>query len=432
MGLTCVEHTSQRTTGGGAPPCVSTTAPGSGEPTAAARPAASTAPVADPVDRPSLRTWLAVISLALGAAIIVTTEFIPVGFLPNVASGLHVSLGAAGLMVLVPGLSAAIAAPLVIVGAGGLDRRRMIVALGLLVAVSNVVASVAPTFAVVLLARVFLGVAIGGFWAVVPPLGIRLAGPWAGTRATSIILAGLSAGTVVGLPAGQLLGNVIGWRATFAGAAGVALVIAAAQLVLLPRIPSAGSMRFAHLAGVFRVPIARTGLIAGGVVTVGQFSASTFVTPFLLQRADLASDLATVLFLGYGLAGIAGTLLGSALVARSRIWTFVGAAAAFGAILVILPALSGAPVIVGVLFAVWGLIWGLVPLALQTLMLTATPRAPESSAAVLMSVLQLAIALGSALGGLLVDSAGLGVVFVVSGIIAIVAGLFATVARRGV
>ncbi|GIH20014.1 MFS transporter [Rugosimonospora africana] len=379
-----------------------------------------------------MRTWLAVISLALGAAIIVTTEFLPVGFLPNVSADLHVSLGVAGLMVLVPGLSAAIAAPLVIVGAGRLDRRRMILVLGLLVAVSNLLASVAPTFFVVLLARVFLGIAIGGFWAVVPPLGFRLAGPRAGTRATSIILAGLSAGTVVGLPAGQLLGHLIGWRATFAGAAGAAILIVAAQRVLLPELSSGGSMRFGHLAKVFRVPMARTVLVVGAVVTVGQFSASTFVTPFLLQKADLASDLATVLFLGYGLAGIVGTLLGSALVARSRIWTFVGAAASFGVVLVFLPALSGAPITVSVLFVVWGLIWGLVPLALQTLMLTTTPDAPEASAAVLMSVLQLAIAVGSALGGLLVDSAGLSLVFIVGGIIAIVAGLVASVARHGV
>jgi predicted MFS family arabinose efflux permease len=456
MGLTCVDHTSEITTSGittseittsastssastssastadaEATPCVSTAAPGPRDPATAAT-TAPAAPGGGPVSQPSLRTWLAVFSLALGAAMIVTTEFLPVGFLPNVAAGLHVSLGAAGLMVLVPGLSAAIAAPLVIVGAGRLDRRRMIVVLGLLVALSNLLASVAPTFPVVLLARVFLGVAIGGFWAVVPPLGFRLAGPLAGTRATSVILAGLSAGTVVGLPAGQLLGNLIGWRATFAGAAGAAIVIVAAQRALLPRIPSGGGMRFAHLASVFRVPIARTGLIVGAVVTVGQFSASTFVTPFLLQKAGLASGLATVVFLGYGFAGIAGTLLGSALVARSRIWTFVGAAGAFGVVLAFLPALSGAPIIVSVLFVAWGLIWGLVPLALQTLMLSATPDAPEASAAVLMSVLQLAIAVGSALGGLLVDSAGLNTLFIVSGIIAMVAGLFASLARRGV
>jgi predicted MFS family arabinose efflux permease len=381
--------------------------------------------------QPSIRTWLGVSTLALGAAMIVTTEFLPVGFLPDVATDFDVSLGAAGLMVLVPGLSAAVAAPLVIVGAGGLDRRRLIVVLGVLVTLSNAIAA-APSLSVILLARVFLGIAIGGFWAVVPPLGFRLAGAELGTRATSIILAGLSAGTVVGLPAGQLFGHLVGWRATFAGTVGAAVLIVAAQRMLLPRIPAVGSMRFAHLRAVFRVPIARTTVIAGAVATVGQFAASTFVTPFLLDDVHMRSGTATVLFLGYGTAGISGTLLGSSLVARSRIWTFVGAAAGFGVVLAVAPVLDGLPGLVAVLFIVWGLIWGLVPLALQTLMLTATPDAPEASAAVLMSVLQLAIAVGSALGGLLVDSAGLEAVFVVGGITAIASALFAALGRRGI
>jgi len=368
---------------------------------------------------------LAILSLAFGAAIIVTTEFLPVGFLPDVAADLDISLGAAGALVLVPGLSAAIAAPLVIVGAGGLDRRRLIVALGLLVTVSNGLAAIAPSLPVVLAARVLLGVAIGGFWAAVPPLGFRLAGPERGTRATSVILSGLSVGTVVGLPAGQFLGNLIGWRATFAATAGAALLVAAAQAALLPRLPARGSMRFPDLGRVFGSSIARTTMLVGVVATIGQFAASTFVTPFLLDEVHVRSGVATTLFLFYGAAGIVGTLVGSALVARSKLWSFAGAAAAFGVLLALAPALSEWPAAVGVVIITWGLIWGLVPLALQTLMMDATPDTPEASAAVLMSVLQLAIALGSALGGVLVDSAGVRTVFVVAGLTALVAALIA-------
>lgn len=379
--------------------------------------------------RPTFRTWLAVFSLALGAAVIVTTEFLPVGFLPDVATDLHVTLGSTGLMVLVPGLGVAIAAPLVIVGAGRLDRRLLILVLGVLVLVSNAIAAVAPTLAVVLAARVLLGVAIGGCWAVVPSLGFRLTGPAAGVRATSIIIAGLSAGTVVGLPAGQFFGDLVGWRPSFAGVAAVAALIVLVQAVVLPRISAEGGMTFALLRRVFAVPIGRTVLVAGMFVTVGQFAASTFVTPFLLQNARMTSGVASLLFLGYGFAGVVGTLLGSTLVERSRMWTFVGAATAFGVILVALPLLAEVSLAVGVLFVAWGVIWGLVPLAMQTLMLTATPNTPEASSAVFITVTQLAIAVGSALGGVLVDSAGVTAVYVVSGAIAVLAGVFAAIAR---
>jgi predicted MFS family arabinose efflux permease len=382
---------------------------------------------APPGSRPR---WLAILSLALGATVIVMSEFVPVGFLPDVAADLHVSLGLAGTMVLAPGLGAAVSAPVALVAAGRLDRRRVIILLTSLLVVSDGLAAVAPDFLVVLVARLLLGIVIGGFWAVVPPLGARLGGPEAGIRATSVILAGLSAGTVIGLPAGQLLGNLIGWRATFLVVAGVAVLALAAQAALLPSLPSAARMRFAHLRDVLRKPAARMILTVGGIATIGQFSASTFVTPFLMERAGLGSGAATALLFGYGAAGIGGTLAGTALVARSRIWTFVAASVAFGVILIALPLAAAAPVAVSVLLAGWGLIWGVVPLALQTLMLPVTPAAPEASAAVLMSLLQLGVAVGSAVGGVVVDSAGLTVLFLVSGIVAVAAGMLAAAIRH--
>ncbi|HEV7712271.1 MAG TPA: MFS transporter [Asanoa sp.] len=390
-------------------------------------------PSAPAVERqPTRRAWLSVLVLAFAAGIIVTTEFLPVGFLPLVAGELHVSLGTAGLMVLVPGLSAAVAAPLVIVAARRLDRRPMIIGLGVLVVLANALAAVAPNFEIVLAARVFLGIAIGGFWAVVPTLGFRLVGQKAGTRATAVILAGLSTGTVIGLPAGQFFGALLGWRETFAGAAGLAALIVLAEFAILPKIVTASRMTFAHLRAVLRVPIGRTILIAGTIATVGQFAASTFVTPYLLERVDLSSDVASLFFVGYGVAGIIGTLIGPRLVERNHMVAFAGAAAAFGILLALLPALAGLPALVIVALVGWGALWGLVPLALQTHMLAATPDAPEASSAVLISVLQLAIAIGAGLGGVVVDSAGLTTLFVAAGATAVVASAFGFLARRGI
>ncbi|GAA4572348.1 MFS transporter [Planotetraspora kaengkrachanensis] len=111
--------------------------------------------------------------------------------------------------------------------------------------------------------------------------------------------------------------------------------------------------------------------------------------------------------------------------------TFAGAAAAFGVVLASLPALAGAPALVSVLIGVWGALWGLVPLALQTHMLTATPHAPEAASSIFITVMQLAIAIGSGVGGVLVDSAGLSTLFVAAGSAAIASALFALLTRHG-
>jgi len=152
----------------------------------------------------SRRGWASVGAVALGAFVIVMTETLPVGLLPQIAGGLRVSLGLAGLMVLVPGFSAAVSAPLFFLGSGRFNRRSVIVVLGLTVLVSNAVVAVAPNFALVLIARMLFGATLGAFWSVVPPVGPKLVGPAGGTRAITVIAAGISGGTVVGAACGTV------------------------------------------------------------------------------------------------------------------------------------------------------------------------------------------------------------------------------------
>ncbi|MEV0803246.1 MFS transporter [Kribbella sp. NPDC050281] len=380
---------------------------------------------AAPSEQPSTRAWLAVSSLALVAFVIVTTEFIPVGLLPNITESLHVSLGLGGLMVLVPALTAAMSAPLLYLGARSYNRRRLIAVLGGLVVVANVIPPFADNLTEILLARILLGIAIAGFWTVVPPLGPKLVGERLGTRAQSIVIAGVSAGTVVGLPAGQFLGNAVGWRVTFAVAAAVSAVVVIAQLVFLPDIHPEATTRARDLGRVFGSGTARIGLTVTVIAFVGQFAASTYLTPFLEDFAHLGSGSVSVVFLLYGVAGILGTLIGGPLVGRSLVFSLVGATGIIGVIVLAMPILHPAPAVVGVLIVGWGLVWGVIPLGAQVWLLHAVPDGQEAAASIAVATMQVSIAGGSALGGLLVDSTSLRTVFVTAGAVLVAAALIA-------
>jgi predicted MFS family arabinose efflux permease len=130
-----------------------------------------------------------------------------------------------------------------------------------------------------------------------------------------------------------------------------------------------------------------------------------------------------VLLLVFGAVGILGTIIGGTLVARSRVATLSGVAAALGAVLILLPLASGSAIAAGALFIVWGLLWGMIPLALQTWMISALPAAPEAASAVLLTTLQLSIAVGSLLGGVLVDTAGLHVNLLIAGALMAAGGI---------
>ncbi|RSD09211.1 MFS transporter [Amycolatopsis eburnea] len=378
----------------------------------------------------SRRGWAAVGAIALGAFIVVMTETMPVGLLPRIADGLHVPLGLAGLMVLVPGFSAAVSAPLFFLGSGRFNRRSVILVLGLTVLVSNAIVAVAPNFGLVLIARMVFGATLGAFWTVVSPVGPKLVGPTGGTRAITIIAAGISGGTVVGLPAGQFLGDLVGWRLTFAVAAGATLLVVVAQATVLPSIPPAGSTRMHDLSRVLSGRAAQWGMAAGAIVFVGQFTAWTYITPYLTDRTHLSSGVISLLYVIYGVGGIVGSLVAGSLFERGVIASFAGAATVVSALLIGLAIAGVLPWLAGLLFVLWGLFWGIVNPGTLVWILDAAPETPEAASAVNVTNLQIALAAGSGVGAILVSSTTLQTVFLTAGVIVLAAAALAAVAAR--
>ncbi|MFC0506433.1 MFS transporter [Micromonospora costi] len=378
----------------------------------------------------SRRGWASVGALALGAFVIVMTETLPVGLLPQIADGLDVSLGLAGLMVLVPGFSAAVAAPLFFLRSGRFNRRSVILVLGLTVLVSNAVVAVAPNFVLVLIARVLFGATLGAFWTVVAPVGPKLVGPVGGTRAITIIAAGISGGTVVGLPAGQFLGNLVGWRLAFAFAAAATLLVVVAQAVVLPGIPPDGRTHLRDLVEVVTRRAARFGMAVGAVVFIGQFAAWTYITPFLLDHTHLSSGVISLLYIMYGCGGIVGSIVAGSLFKRGVIGSFAGAATVVAALLIGLACAGSLPWLAGLLLVLWGLFWGIVNPGTLVWILDAAPETPEAASAVNVTNLQVALAAGSGLGAILVSSTTLQMVFLTAGFIVLASGVLAAVAAR--
>ncbi|MDB5850073.1 MAG: putative transporter, MFS-type, partial [Rhodoferax sp.] len=351
--------------------------------------------------------WLAVASMAVGTFATVSTEFMPIGLLTNIAEGLNVSEGTAGLMVTIPGIIAALAGPGLIVLSGRLDRRAVLLALSALLVVSNLLAAFAPNFTTMLVARFFLGLCVGGFWTFAPSATSHLVPAALLPRAMSYVLAGISVATVFGVPAGALVGNLAGWRVAFGVTAALAAAVLVFQVWLLPAMPPARAIRPRDLLTPLTRPMAQVGLLAVLFLIAGHFAAYTYLKPLLQQVFGLAPAEVTALLLVYGAAGFVGTFAGGGLVARSvRGTTLLAAALIAGVLLLASMATSGGLVMGSAVVVVWGLGFGLIPVAFTSWMLEAVPDAPEAGQALLVSGFQVAIALGAALGGIAVDSQG--------------------------
>lgn len=140
--------------------------------------------------------WAAVGSLALGVFGLVTAEFLPASLLTAMATDLGISNGAAGQTVTATALVGAVAAPAFPLLTRRLDRKWVMLALSLLLVVSNLMAATATSLPVLLVARVLLGVALGGFWALAGALALRLVPADRFARAMSLILTGVSVAAV--------------------------------------------------------------------------------------------------------------------------------------------------------------------------------------------------------------------------------------------
>jgi predicted MFS family arabinose efflux permease len=283
------------------------------------------------------------------------------------------------------------------IAAGRIDLRTVIVPMTLAIIVSNVIAAAAPSFAIFLIGRLILGVAVGGLWSFAVAVGRRLVPESAGARATSIIAAGISAGAVCGMPVGAVVGDLVGWRLVFAANALLGLLIILAQVRFLPRLPTAVPINFTRLIEFAKVPMARVWLIASASVAGGHFIAYPFLEPYL--RYSLA----------FGQSGVALALA----VSSAAAGLFVMAAAI----------LAGASTAAVIMVMLWGFAFGAVPVCVQVWMFTSSPKLYEAGSALMVSAFQIALAAGAAIGGLLVDSSGIGAAFLAAGVVC-VAGAF--------
>jgi predicted MFS family arabinose efflux permease len=369
-----------------------------------------------------LRSWFSVVSVAIGAFAFVTTEFLPVGLLPQIARDLGVSPGTAGLMVTTPGAIAAVSAPAMMLGAGRIDRRLILLALTVLLLASNLVSAFAPNFGFMLLGRALLGACLGGFWTLALAASGRLVQEHHAAKATAMILTGVTCATVIGVPLGTFISGLSSWRASFAATGVLAAFALAAQALLLPSLPSSAAIRFSDLRALLRRSHTRKSLLMVALVFSAHFSSYTYIAPYLVQNAKFSLPTITSLLLGFGFVGFISNIAISATVTRNLKASLVAMVSTLMVSLSVLPLLpdTQAGVIVAVLG--WGVAFGAVPLCLSIWMQLSAPDLPEAGSALFVSIIQVAIALGSFVGGVVVDMAGVPADFLLGSFLAL-AGL---------
>ncbi|NYE68919.1 MFS transporter [Microlunatus parietis] len=367
-------------------------------------------------ERP-VAAWAPIVALALGIAILVASEFLPASVLPAMAADLGVSEGVAGLAVAATALAGALTAPTIALLLPRTDRRVVLIGLLVAAALSNLVVAVAPSFVVLLIGRLVLGAAIAGYWSFAFGAGTA-AVPGRDHVVSASLAVGVSVATIVAVPLASAAGDVTGWRVVFLVAAGFAAVATVIVIMTLPSVtphPSAG-------LAMLRRALANRRLLAGVgcivLVAFGNFAAYPYIR---LAIERIVPGGGWWLLLVWGVGGLVGNLAAGALTRRLRV-AVVAAPVLLGLGLVLTMIASG-PVVLVVGVVLWGVGFNMVPVATQLWVTRVEPERAESALSLQVTAFQVAITLGSAVGGAVLDRSSVGVVLLVGAGLALASGI---------
>ena len=349
-------------------------------------------------------SWYALLTVAITAFALVTSEFLPIGVLNSIAADLNISPGTAGLVITLPGIMAALAAPLLPVWVKQLDRRYLLIGLTAIMVLANLITALSHSFALLLFSRFFLGIAIGGFWATAIALSGKLAPPHLPiAKATAIVMAGVTLATVLGVPIGTWLSEFLGWRTAFLITAGIGALVIVLELIYLPVLKPEAAIHLRDLPALLREPKARKGLIIILLLGLAHFSSFSFLAPFFKDVAHFSGTTISSLLLLYGIFGIFGNAFAGYSGNLNVRYTFAFIGLCFAVVYFAFPIfaiqLPGAVI----LTALWGFAFGAFPTTANIWMFVHAPQAVEKGMPLFVGFFQVMIATGSLFGGYIVD-----------------------------
>ncbi|WQI90291.1 MFS transporter [Citrobacter freundii] len=366
--------------------------------------------------------WSGVFAMTLCVFALIASEFMPVSLLTPMAQTLRVTEGMAGQGIAISGAFAVVTSLFISVLAGSLNRKTLLLGLTCIMAISGAVIALAPNYLTYMAGRALIGIVVGGFWSMSAATAMRLVPVHRVPLALAIFNSGNALATVVAAPLGSWLGSVVGWRGAFFCLVPVAIIAFVWQLLSLPSMPvtrQAAASRNVFM--LFRRRVVTLGMLGVGIFFMGQFTLFTYIRPFLETVTRVDDATVTLVLLVIGVAGFIGTTLIGQVLKRGFYPTLMAIPVLMAITALALIAFGSQVAIVTALLGLWGLISTAAPVGWWAWVPRTFPQNAEAGGGLMVAMVQLSIALGSTVGGLLFDHHGYQSTFLASAAMLIIA-----------
>lgn len=367
--------------------------------------------------------WSGVFAMTLCVFALIASEFMPVSLLTPIAADLNISEGMVGQGIAISGAFAVVTSLTISRVVGSMNRKTLLLLLTAMMSVSGIILALAQNYTIYMIGRALIGIVIGGFWSMSAAMAMRLVPPSDVPRAMAIFNSGNALAMVIAAPLGSYLGSIIGWRGAFFCLVPVALLALIWQWMSLPamQVTIDKTEKPPSILGLLRNPIVRIGMLAVSLFFMGQFSLFTYVRPFLETITQVDISTLSLILLGIGVMGFIGTCVITIFLERRFYATLIVIPVLMAAIAATLIFFGTSTMVVAVLLGLWGFLATAAPVGWWSWLARTLPEKAEAGGGLMVAVVQLAIALGSTLGGILFDHSGYQATFVFSAIILVIA-----------
>jgi len=372
-----------------------------------------------------------ILALAIGAFGIGTSEFAPMGLLPNIANSLGVQIPAAGMLITAYAVGVMVGAPLVTISARHIPRHLLLIGMMAVFTLGNVMAALSQTYAMLMAARILTSLSHGTFFGVGALVAATLVPPERRSSAVSSMFMGLTIATIGGVPMATWLGDLMGWRAAFGCVSCIGVFAMASLWAALPRLKaeSAAEVR-QELSALMSLPV-QMALLTTSLGAGAMFTLMTYIAPILQRLAHASPSLITMCLVLVGLGFTAGNYIGGRLADKSLNTTLISFLFALAILMIVYPLTMGSPVEIGIATFLWGVAsFAIVP-PLQMRVMTVAAGAPTLASSVNIGAFNLGNALGAVIGGAVLKAgAGYAAITPAGGVVALLSLLIVLAGRR--